>query len=317
MPKLQVKTSDHVNLYKPEHLQQRLEFPIDVILKILERKSSKVRQFVITTVKENGKKKDRTIYTPDREFKALLRRVNGKLLNKITLPEGVCGAVIGKSLIDMVKTHCSKEAVYQVDLEKFFPNISYRTVVNILLKLNISKEVANLLTDLVTFENQLPQGFPTSPMIANLVAMKLDYEQIEICKKFNISRTRWIDDIAFSGRIKDLELAIPKILTSIEKNHFILNEEKEKFSRRKDKPEIVGLSITKHRPYVPLRIVNKIEEFIFVIKQSGYSKLKELYPEDFKKNDVKTSLLGKIRHIEKFDVKTAYILRDKLIRFGV
>ncbi len=312
MQKQQAKTSLHFNLYKLEHVQQRLQFPLDSIFKILKSKSDKVNEFVITTFKENGTSKNRTIYSPDREYKALLRRINKKLLNRISLSEGVCGAVIGKSLIDMVDIHCNRESVYQIDLQDFFPNITYRTIVNIFLRLNISKEVANLLTELVTFENKLPQGFPTSPMVANLVAMKLDYEQLQICKKFHISRTRWIDDIAFSGRIKDLNLAIPKIQTSINKNYFILNKKKEKYSRRKDNPEIVGLSITKHKPYIPLRIVNKIEEFIAVVNQSGYSKLKELYSDDFKKNDTKTTLLGKIRYIERFDINTAIKLKEKL-----
>lgn len=312
MLKLSNNLYSSLNIYKLEHLLQRFEFPLDPINNILKDKDNKVNKFIISMSKENGTQKERTIYNPHKSYKALLRKINKKILNKTNLPEGVCGAVINKSLFDMVNIHCSKEAIYQVDLENFFPNISDRTILNVFLKMNTSKEVAKLLTELVTFDGRLPQGFPTSPMVANLVAIKLDFEQLQICKKFNISRTRWIDDIVFSGRIKDLNLAIPKLQTSIKKNHFKFNGKKEKYTRRKGNPEVVGLSLKKHRPYIPLRIINRIEEFIAVLNQNGFKKLRELYPEDFKKTDIENTLKNKIRYIERFDKKAATQLKEKL-----
>lgn len=303
-----------LSLFKPAHLCLRIDFPLDAIYKILENKDKKVEKFIITKTKENGEIKKRPIFSPNKEYKTLLRRINTNILNKYPLLPGVCGAVIGKSLMDMVKVHCNKEAVYQIDLKDFFPNIKHRTIFNLFLRLDCSKEIAKLLADLVTFQDFLPQGFPTSPMMANIIASKLDIEQLNICRKDNISRTRWIDDIAFSGRTASLESTIPKLITAIKKNHFIINADKELFSRRRDIPEIVGLTINKNHPYIPKRIIEKIEEYIQIAKEHGLSELSKMYPEEFKKKDILLSLIGKIKHIEIFDKNTANELREKLLQ---
>ena len=135
----------------------------------------------------------------------------------------------------MVKVHCAKEATFKIDLKDFFPNIKSYRIYSLFLRFSCSKEIAKLLAEIVTFNGLLPQGFPTSPMIANLVANKLDIEQLSTCEKYSITRTRWIDDIVFSGRIKSLELTIPKLIYAISINHFNLNMDKEKFYRRKNK----------------------------------------------------------------------------------
>jgi len=303
-----------LNLYKPEHLSLRINFPLAVIDKILKNKDKRIERFVLKKVKENGIIKERPIFSPHREYKLLLRRINKHILNKAPLPVGVCGAIVGKSLFDMVNVHCNKEAVYQVDLENFFPNIKYPTIFKMFLKLNCSKDIARLLADLVTFQDSLPQGFPTSPMIANIVASKLDIEQLKICEKNDVSRTRWIDDIVFSGRIISLQSIIPKLVTSIKINHFILNKDKELFTRRKDKPEIVGLTINKHKPYIPLRIIEKLEDYIQIANEFGYGKLRSMYPEEFQKKDIALSIISKIKYIEIFDKNAANELREKLLQ---
>lgn len=301
-----------LNIFKPEHLALQINFPLKTIYKILESKEKKVRNFKFIQHKQDGTLKERDIYSPCKDYKLLLRKINSNLLNKAKLPEGICGAVVGKSLIDMVKKHCGKEAFFQIDMKDFFPNINNKRIINFFLKSNCSDEVAKILTDLVIYKDFLPQGFPTSPMIANLIAYKLDKEQLNLCKKFSIYRTRWIDDIVFSGRINSLEQTIPKLITSVNKNNFDLNIIKSKVKRRKQKPEIVGLSVNKHNPYIPERIIEKVEEYIFVARKNGYKKLKELYPDEFRKKDVENSLIGKIRYIKTFNPLIADNLIDSL-----
>ena len=96
--------------------------------------------------------------------------------------------------------------------------------------MNCSPEIAKFLTELMTYNNSLPQGFSTSPMLANIVCYKLDMEQLTICDSYCINRTRWIDDIVFSGRRKDLEKAAPKLITAVAKNGFVINKRKSSFS---------------------------------------------------------------------------------------
>lgn len=213
----------------------------------------------------------------------------------------MCGGVVGKSLIDMVQVHCGKEAVYTIDLKDFYPSISSRRIFIFFLNSKCSPEIADILTKLVTYDDQLPQGFPTSTMLANLVAYKMDIEQLSICKKFSIIRTRWIDDIVFSGRIKILELAAPKCDCAVKHNGFKLNESKRNFSIRRNTPKVVGLSVNKHKPYIPEGVVGKIKEILITAKIHGPQVAQSINEVDIGKKDFKAHILGKINYIANYN----------------
>lgn len=59
------------------------------------------------------------------------------------------------------------------------------------------------IIDLCTIGGFTAQGFPTSPMLANIVMRGFDRTMIEFCNKNNIAYTRYADDLAFSS--KDLD----------------------------------------------------------------------------------------------------------------
>lgn len=48
-------------------------------------------------------------------------------------------------------------------------------------------------------KNVLPQGAPTSPLLANAVCGKLDRKLLGLAKRFNLNYSRYADDITFSG----------------------------------------------------------------------------------------------------------------------
>ena len=55
------------------------------------------------------------------------------------------------------------------------------------------------LVDAVTFEGKLPQGAPTSPAIANLIARRLDSRLAGLAAKIGATYTRYADDLTLSG----------------------------------------------------------------------------------------------------------------------
>ena len=255
-----------LNLFKFSHLALRLSYPEDRLKEIHQQRKFKIHSFPIETIKSSGEIKKREIDAPLGEYKFLLKRINNRILNKLKLLDGICGAIIGKDLFDMVDIHCGREAILKIDLEDFYPNISSRNINSTLIRNKCSPDIARYLTELMTHNNILPQGFSTSPMISNLVAHNLDLEQLHICEQFDIGRTRWLDDIIFSGRRKDLELAAPKLLTAVKINGFRINKNKTRFSGRKEKLEVVGLITDKHKPYISQEVVEKVLMFIRIRK---------------------------------------------------
>jgi len=69
----------------------------------------------------------------------------------------------------------------------------------------------NRIIDLCTVDGYTAQGFPTSPMIANIVMRGFDQTMLRYCKERDIEYTRYADDLAFSSKTltkKELKKAI-------------------------------------------------------------------------------------------------------------
>lgn len=295
---------DHIplklNLYNIQSLRLT-EFPLKRIEKIVSNKESRIGKFKL--LKKNSLE-FREIEYPFGDYKKLLHQLHKRLQKRTQFLPTVCGGVIEKSLYDMVKSHCAKEAIYQVDLENFFPSISIEVITKFFINSGCSDKVSKLLANIVTLNGTLPQGYPTSPLIANLILWKLDIEQSNICKKYNLDRTRWIDDIIFSGQIIDLEKAIPSINTSFKYRKFKVKGKKISFVRRKDKKkkmEVVGLDIRKRKPDVPQTVFNKLEEILLALSVLTNQEVRELYKDEFKSKDIQQSLRGKISFVGEYN----------------
>lgn len=300
----------HLNVYKIDYLSTILKTSPQIIQDIISNKNELVGKF--EKLKKNGKS-TRLIHYPFYEYKVLLKRLNKFLLQHSTFDKSVVGGITDKNLMDMVKMHCGKEAIYQVDLCNFFPNIDFERVQNLFFKSGCSDEIAYKLAKFTTYNDKLPQGFPTSTTVANLVAYKLDFDQSNICNKEKALRTRWVDDIIVSGRIMNLEKIVHKINTSIVKNGFALNKEKYKFHRRKNSCiTIVGLDLNKHNPNIPAEVIANLEEFLIAIDTVGITRACEVFENQltFKKRDLRKSIRGKINYIKQINPEKVQFLEE-------
>lgn len=268
-----------------------------------------IRNFEIIQIKPDGSKKKRELHNPNGIYKSTLRRINKNLFKDAKFPPGVCGSIPNKTLLDMVEIHCGKEAVFKVDVKDFFPNIKIEKVELLFEKLGCSNEIAILLSSFVTYDGSLPLGFPTSPMVANLIAYELDMRHLELAKQHNLERTRWVDDIVFSGRIKDIQKAIPQIISIIKKSNFIVNHKKTELLLRKSGPTITGLVINKHKPFVPDIVISKIEEILSFTKEHGVENLLQVYNAEFNNKNPKASINGKITWLSKYNPGDALKLK--------
>jgi hypothetical protein len=89
--------------------------------------------------------------------------------------------------------------VATLDVRKFFPSTTPTHIVPVLNALGfLDDALADILT-FVMLESQLPQGAPTSTLLANLAFARGDTQFIELCRKRNLRYSRFVDDIAISG----------------------------------------------------------------------------------------------------------------------
>jgi len=190
--------------------------------------------------KKSGGK--RTITAPDFLLKTVQRAIYGQVLAKQKLHAACHGFRKKKSTATNAAPHRKQEIVINLDLKDFFPSISGGRVYGLFLKLGFNENQSRLLTRLTTYENALPQGAPTSPAIANLVARRLDSRLAGLAKKANLRYTRYADDLTFSGDASAVSL-LPSIRKIISEEGFQVARQKTHISRRGARQDVTGLTV--------------------------------------------------------------------------
>jgi hypothetical protein len=144
--------------------------------------------------------KKRLIDNPIDPLKAVQSRIEERLLKRLILPKHLLGGVRGKSIPENAKLHLGAKCLVTIDIKNFFPSITPQQVRSVWRKtLNCSPDVAHLLTGLTTARGRLPQGAPTSTLLANLVLCSFDTEIGTVCEVNAVCYSSWVDDLAFSG----------------------------------------------------------------------------------------------------------------------
>lgn len=167
--------------------------------------------------REIGKGKWRHIDNPKGELKLLQKRIQKHILSKINLPDTMVGGIPGRSIRANAKIHEGQQRLVTLDLKNCFPRTTDLKVFEAYRKiLKCSSEIASLLTKLTTFQKRLPQGAPTSSILANFTLLPMHDEICAIAKKFDLRCSIYVDDIAFSG-VSAYE-AIDEIIYAIQRH---------------------------------------------------------------------------------------------------
>jgi len=164
----------------------------------IERLVGNIDLYYLEMVVEK-KGKQRTLHVPQGRLKQILKRLN-EVLQAINLPDYIQGGRKGKSNIANALIHLNKSTSVGLDVQDFFPNIHYKRVYRMFTdRLGCTAEVARVLTRLTTYRGCVPQGAPTSTMIANLVAEPLAVRCHQLATKNGATHSQFVDDIQLSG----------------------------------------------------------------------------------------------------------------------
>jgi len=194
--------------------------------KLLDYIDTQYYSFPKKEIKADGKIKVRVITPPTILLKFVQDRIRTRILDKIPLPNYMQGARKGKDNLSNGSMHRGKKQHFCLDIKNFFPSISNARINAMFLSNGFHPHIASILTRLVTHKGHLPQGAPTSPLVANLVAYKDICKPIEeIIISNSITFTTFVDDINFSSQ-KDFKHISIVIIQAIIQSGFKINKSK-------------------------------------------------------------------------------------------
>lgn len=241
--------------------------------------------------KRNGK--FREIMSPAKELKYIQKWVLVNILEKYTLADSCKGFRKQISIYDNAKVHENAEIVLKVDLLKFYDTITEKRVYGLFQSIGYVNNLAFSLAKITTAKHResywndfadnskevlkdlvenkpsiLPQGTPTSPMISNILATKMDYRFEALAKKLGCSYSRYADDLTFSIK-KEGKLPSLKLITKIiSEEGFFINEEKTKYMKKGCKQYVTGLTTT-NGVNVSKKYRKEISEHIYYCRKYG------------------------------------------------
>lgn len=181
----------------------------------------------------------RIIHAPKGDLKLVQRKIARALAHEYVSLPCVHGFTNGRSVATNASEHTKKKFILALDLRDFFPSISAGRIHNLFTKyFGFSDKVANTLTELVCYEQSLPQGAPTSSILSNIVCFKMDRAFLSFASRIHVTYTRYADDLTFSttssiaaSRLCDMTMdgagkINPEIVSIIKSNYFNINDEK-------------------------------------------------------------------------------------------
>lgn len=191
----------------------------------------------------------RVLYNPQGPLKLLQQKVKVHIVDFSPVLGCVHGGVRGRSVITNARPHVGKDIVFCLDIKDFYPSVRPHVVCAIFECLGFGSEVANLLTDITTWDNQLPQGITTSTGLANLSMTRVDVRLQTLAVKQGFAYSRWVDDLTISGsrRLLDFRRLIQRIV--IEEG-FVIKPEKMRTMHSGMRQVVAGVVVNR-KPNVP------------------------------------------------------------------
>ena len=222
----------------------------------------------------------------------------------------------GKSIITNSQIHRNKKYILNIDLKNFFDSFNFGRVRGFFIKdrdFAVTPEIATVIAQIACYQDKLPQGAPSSPIITNLITRILDYRIVKIAKKYRFTYSRYADDMTFSTNRelnsnklragKELDNFLTELEELIISSGFEINPKKTRLSNNMQRQEVTGLVVNKK--------INVKREYVKNTRAMAFQLYKDGAFEIDKKPGTLNQLTGRFAFIFQIDQCNNYLLYKK------
>jgi RNA-directed DNA polymerase len=287
-----------------DQLASLLGAPVDRLERLVAESANLYRPFSVR--KANGK--IRVIRAPDMKLRVVQRELLNVLQSRVRYPSWMTGGVPGRSIFHHARPHVGKGMVATFDIEAFFPSTNCAMVAKSLAGFGVDDAAAEAVLRLITIDDQLPQGSPTSGFIANMCLDASDRQIHALCRKHSLSFTRFVDDMALSGD-EDLTKFYGVVADAVRACGYKLAAEKTKYMPRSHRQVVTKLVVNdKLRPTpeflkdLKAQVRSCLDNGAWVVANASGLSVRTL----------KWTLAGKVSHVCGADPELGKELRGRL-----
>lgn len=278
---------------------------------------NKNKQYHVFRIHKRGKSSGfRDIQNPKPRLKTVQRLILGKILECIPVGKHIGAYIPGRSCMSTATQHLKRSLIISMDIKDFFPSVKRYMVRKFFKGLGYNHLVSSLLADLVTYKNFVPQGAPTSGLVANLVAdVRFDRPIIESLRKLDPDwrYTRYSDDIDISHGKDQPHEKIKEVINLVQKHisaaGFTVNYRKTKVEPRWKRQKVLGI-IVNDRPNIPRLEYDRLRCLIHNCMVHGFESQYKKAGQN-SAEALKVHIQGKLSFLKQINTKKAARLQEE------
>jgi RNA-directed DNA polymerase len=234
-------------------LAQRLGFALPDLTAIAAKTARLYREIRLPKTADTF----RVVHSPREPLRGIQRWIQANVLARYQPHGAAHGFVAGRSILTNARPHVGRTTVVAMDIEGFFPSITWRQVRKAFEQIGYPHSVAVLLANLCTRDGVLPQGAPTSPAVSNVVCDRLDRRLAGLAASRGFRYSRYADDMTFSSNDPRITSLIPFIRRIIEEAGFRVRDDKTRVARAGARHTVTGI-VVNERPNLPREQVRRL-----------------------------------------------------------
>lgn len=183
------------------------------------------------------------------------------------------GSKLKANIVENALPHVGKKYVLNMDIIDFFSSISDQRIYMIFREVPFcfDMQIATALTYLVTKNDCLPQGAPSSPILSNIACLQLEEKLMHFANQNNWNYTRYADDLTFSSNEPFTSAQIDFIKKVLAQEGFEPNEKKFRVRTSNKKQLVTGL-VVNEKVNVDRKMLKKTRAMLHDLRFNGSTK---------------------------------------------